>query len=100
MTASTGELGAAMAADVHEGTQLAGRVSRDEDRHRREVFGQVVARIGNLRAEAGNDRMMAEEHVALASSALGRGVRTGVVASESLGHRRRSAVDSVEDLVD
>src|ERR1700722_12037517 len=99
MAASTDELGAAMAADIHEGAQLAGGVSRDEDRHRREIFGQVVAWIGNLGAEAGDDRMMPEEHVALASSALGRRVGGSVVAGESLSHRRRAAIDSVEDLV-
>src|SRR5260370_41884627 len=100
MATSTDQLGAAMAADVHEGAQLAGCVARDEDRRRREIFGEVVAGIGNLGAEAGDDRMMAEEHVALASSTLRRGVRGGVVAGESLGHRRRVAVDGVEDLVD
>src|SRR5258708_6610730 len=100
MAASAGELGAAMAADIHEGAQLAGCVARDEDRHWREILGQVVAGIGNLGAEAGDDRMMAEEHVPLASSALGRCVRGGVVAGESLGHRRRASVDVDEDLVD
>jgi len=89
-----------MAADIDEGAHFAGSVAGDKDRHRREILGEVVAGIGNLRAEAGDDRMMAEQNLALAGGALWRGVSGGVVARESVGHWRRAAIDGVEDLVD
>ncbi len=89
-----------MAADINEGAEFAGGVAHDEDRHRREILGEVVAGVGNLRAEAGDDRMMAEEDVALAGGASRRSVGGGVVVRESIGHRRRAAIDGVEYLVD
>ncbi len=88
-----------MAADVDEGAELAGGISHDQDWHGGEILGQVVAGIRNLRAEAGDDRMMAKQHLAFAGGALRRGVGGGVVAGESIGDRGHAAIDGVEDLV-
>jgi len=44
--------------------------------------------------------MIPKQHLAFTRGALGRGVCGSVVAGESFGHRRRAAIDGVEDLVD
>src|SRR5277367_4765281 len=98
--ASTYQLRPAMPADIDEGPQLTSSVAHDEQRHRRKIFDQVVAGIGNLRAEPGDDRMIAKEHIALPRRPLRRRVRGCVVARESRAHRRRAAIDRLKDLMD
>src|SRR5208283_3053513 len=89
-----------MPADIHEGPQLAGGVAHDENRNGSKIFDQVIAGIGNLRAEPRDDRMIAKEHLALPRRPLRRRVRGRVVARESRAHRRRAAIDRLENLVD
>src|SRR5689334_16490267 len=87
-----------MPTDIHERAQLTRRVAHHKNRNRRQILGQVVTGIRNLRAESHNDRMMPKKHFAFARRPLRRRVRGSIVARKLLSLRRRTAIDSLEDL--
>ena len=63
-----------MTADVEEGVELAVVAAHHQDRHAAEIVGAEVAGIGQLTAQAEEQRVAAKEHVLLALRLFGAGV--------------------------
>ena len=87
---------AAMAADIGEGAHLAVGAARHQHRHAGDILGDVVARLGEPRREAHEDRPIAEQPLAFQRRAFAAGIVDRAVAKQRVGEVGGAAVDMAE----
>ena len=87
---------AAMAADIGEGHHPAVGAAGHQDRHAGHVLAEIVAGLGQPRGEAHEDRLVAEQPLALQGRALTARIGRHAIAEHVAGQVSRAAVDMPE----
>jgi hypothetical protein len=85
-----------MAADIGEGHHPAGGAAGHQDRHAGHVLAEIVAGLGQPGGEAHEDRLVAEQPIALQGRALTARIGRHAIAEHVAGQIRRAAVDMPE----
>jgi hypothetical protein len=96
VAAALGDRRTTMAADVGEGAHLPIRSPHQQHRHAGRVLGDVVAGLRKPGRQAHEQRLAAEQRVALAGGALAAGIGVDAVAEERVGEIGGAAVDMAE----
>ena len=96
VAAARGHRRAAMAADVGEGHHPPVGAAGHQHRHAGHVLGEIVAGLGQPRGEAHEDRLVAEQPLALQAGALAAGIGRDAVAEHVARQVGRAAVDMSE----